>query len=72
MDENPGKHGRTKNINIMFHALRDAEKNDEVFLVHCISEDQQTDVLTKALSTKKFKFQRLMQGVSIENLKEEC
>ncbi|XP_027772675.1 uncharacterized protein LOC114077195 [Solanum pennellii] len=57
MAENPGKHGRTKNINIRFHALRDAEKNGEVKLVHYIS-DQQTDVLTKALSTKKFKFQR--------------
>jgi len=72
MAENPGQHGRTKHINIRFHALRDAEKNDEVKLVHCISEDQQADILTKALSSKKFEFQRLLQGVSMKNLKEEC
>lgn len=72
MAENLGQHGRTKHINIRFHALRDAEKNGEVKLVHCISEDQQADILTKALSTKKFEFQRLMQGVSNKNLKEEC
>ena len=39
MAENPVQHGRTKHINIKFDALRDAEKNSEVKLVHCSSEE---------------------------------
>ena len=72
MAENPVQHGRTKHINIRFHALRDAEKNGEVELVHCRSEEQQADILTKALPTRNFKFQTSLQGVSLKNLKEEC
>lgn len=72
MAENPMQLGRTKHINIRFHALRDAEKNGEVKLVHCSSEEQQADILTKALPTNKFEFQRTLQGVSMKNLKEEC
>ena len=72
MAENPVQHGRTKHINIRFHALRDAEKNGEVKLVHCRSEEQQADILTKALSTNRFEFQRMLQGISMKNLKEEC
>lgn len=71
MAENPVQHGRTKHINIRFHALRDAE-NGDVKLVHCSSEEQQADILTKALPTNKFEFQRMLQGVSMKNLKEEC
>ncbi len=56
MAENPVQHRRTKYINIRFHALQDAEKNGEVELVHCRSEEQQADILTKALPTNKFEF----------------
>ena len=36
----PIHHGRTKHINVRFHALRDAEKSGEINLVHCITEEQ--------------------------------
>lgn len=70
--ENPVQYGRTKHINIRFRALRDAEKNGEVKLVHYRSEEQQADILTKVLPTNKFELQRTLQGVSLKNLKEEC
>lgn len=70
MMENSVQQGRTKHTNIRFHALRDAEKNGEVKLLHCSSEEQQANILTKALSKNKFDFQRMLQGVSRKNLNE--
>ena len=72
MAKNPIHHGRTKHINVRFHALRDAEKYGEINLVHCRTEEQQADILTKALPRGKFEFIRSLLGVSKKNLKEEC
>ncbi|KAL6324375.1 hypothetical protein AAG906_012979 [Vitis piasezkii] len=52
--QKPMQHGSTKHINVKFHAIREAEKNGEVNLVHCCSENQIADILTKALSKAKF------------------
>ncbi|KAF2291663.1 hypothetical protein GH714_027969 [Hevea brasiliensis] len=41
MIENLVQHGRTKHINVKFHALREVEKNGEIKLVHCSSNEQQ-------------------------------
>ncbi|KAH7576545.1 hypothetical protein JRO89_XS01G0104700 [Xanthoceras sorbifolium] len=49
MAKNPVQHGKTKHINVKFHAIREAERNKEVKLVHCRTEEQVTDILTKAL-----------------------
>ncbi|KAF2324247.1 hypothetical protein GH714_011113 [Hevea brasiliensis] len=35
---NPVQHGRTKHILVKFHAIREAERNHEMKLVHCKSE----------------------------------
>ena len=70
--KNPVQHGRTKHINVKFHAIREAEKNGEVNLVHCCSENQIADILTKALSKAKFEELRSRLGVSKKILKEEC
>ncbi|TXG57334.1 hypothetical protein EZV62_018647 [Acer yangbiense] len=50
MAKNPIQHGRTKHINVKFHAIREVEKNGEIQLVHYKSEEQQVDILTKALA----------------------
>ena len=64
------KHGRTKHINVKFHAIRQAEKEGEVQLVHCKSEDQLADIMTKALPAGKFEILRSKLGVFWKNLKE--
>ena len=66
------QHGRTKHINVKFHAIREAKKNGEVNLVHCCSENQIADILTKTLSKAKFEKLRSRLGVSKKILKEEC
>ncbi|KAF2303818.1 hypothetical protein GH714_023602 [Hevea brasiliensis] len=71
MAKNPVYHGRTKHINVKFHAIRHAEKEGDVQLVHCRSEEQIADIMTKTLSRGKFIFLRAALGVLEKNLKEE-
>lgn len=68
----PIQHGRTKHINAKFHAVRDAEKNGDVQLMHCSSEEQITDILTKALPCAKFNVLRSKLGMFKKSFKEEC
>ena len=69
--KDPVQHERTKHINVKFHAIREVEKNGEVNLVHCCSENQIANILTKALSKAKFEELRSRLGVSKKILKEE-
>ena len=55
-----------------FHALREAEKNGEISLKYCSSDEQLADIFTKALPRAKFEALRAKLGVSKKNLKEEC
>jgi len=71
MAKNPVQHGRTKHINVKFHAIREAERMKEVKLMHCSSENQLADILTKPLPKTRFEMMRSKLGVSKENLKEE-
>lgn len=70
--KNPVQHGRTKHINVRFHAIREAAKNGDVELMHCRSEDQLGDGLTKALPCEKFNVLRSKLGVLKKSSKEEC
>eukprot|EP00257_Ricinus_communis_P027923 XP_025015337.1 uncharacterized protein LOC112536724 [Ricinus communis] len=70
--ENPVQHGRTKHINVKFHSIREAEKNLEIKLQHCSSEEQLTDLFTKPLSRPRIDFLKNQLGASKTNLKEEC
>nr|KYP36446.1 Copia protein [Cajanus cajan] len=70
--KNPIQHGRTKHINVKFHAIREAEKSKEIRLEHCCSEEQIADIMTKALSKGQFEILRSRLGVLKKNLKEEC
>ncbi|KAL0373816.1 UNVERIFIED_CONTAM: Copia protein [Sesamum radiatum] len=53
MAKNPVHHGETKHINVKFHAIRVVERNGEVELIHCNSDVQVADILTKSLSKRK-------------------
>ncbi|GKD84395.1 retrovirus-related pol polyprotein from transposon TNT 1-94 [Tanacetum coccineum] len=61
--ENPVQHGRTKHINVKYHAIREAEKNRKVKLKYYTSETQLANMLTKSITGKKAK---LLQGSPYE------
>ncbi|EOY02930.1 Uncharacterized protein TCM_017332 [Theobroma cacao] len=62
-------HGRTKHIQVKFHALRDAMKNNEVDLKYCSTEDQLADIFTKGLSRERFEF--LRSGLGVYQIKDQ-
>ena len=49
ISNNPVFRGKTKHFNIKLFFLREVQKNEEVVLVHCKSEDQIANMFTKAL-----------------------
>ena len=64
-------HGQTKHIKIKFHFIREVQQANEAILIHCSSEDQLADLLTKALHKDKFEFLRKKIGVCFQSAKEE-
>ncbi len=71
MAKNPIFHGRTKHIMIKYHFIKEAQK-EEVKLVHCCSEVQQANILTKPLSKARFETLRKTLDVSSKSAKEGC
>ncbi|KAG8501378.1 hypothetical protein CXB51_003478 [Gossypium anomalum] len=61
--KNPVFHGKTKHFKIKFHFVREAEQYKEVSLVHCCSQDQLADILTKPLGTARFETLRKLIGL---------
>ena len=47
-------HTRTKHIDIRHHFLSDHVEKGNIILVHCRTEDQLTDIFTKALNRVLF------------------
>ena len=61
LSKNPVMHGRSKHIDVRFHFLRELANDGVIELLHCGSEDQIADVMTKPLKLDSFqKFRRLM------------
>lgn len=60
---NPVFHGKTKHFKIKLYFLREVQKNGEVSLVHCNSEFQNADILTKSLSKARFEYLRERLGL---------
>ncbi|KAG8502733.1 hypothetical protein CXB51_000654 [Gossypium anomalum] len=65
-------HGRTKHFKIKFHFVREMKQAQEVKLIHCSSEEQLADILTKPLSVLRFEDLRAKMGVCNMQAKEEC
>ncbi|GJR05474.1 hypothetical protein Tco_0528458 [Tanacetum coccineum] len=70
--ENPMQHGRTKHINVKYHAIREAKKNEEVKLKYYTSKTQLADMVTKLIIGKKLIYFKDQIMKSNNNLKEEC
>ncbi|KAE8665032.1 hypothetical protein F3Y22_tig00112699pilonHSYRG00066 [Hibiscus syriacus] len=63
ISNNPVFHGKTKHFNIKLYFLREVQKNGEVFLLYCSTNDQLTDIFTKALPRSMFESLRKALGV---------
>eukprot|EP00253_Pinus_taeda_P035604 PITA_35604 len=74
LSENPVFYDSSKHIDIWYHHLQDYVVNMIMLLLYVSTEEQDADILTKALSKCKFKFHRDRIGV-IDNLflvEREC
>ena len=63
VSKNPVMHGRSKHIDVRFHFLRDLTKEEVVKSVHCGTNDQVADILTKPLKLEVFLKLREKLGV---------
>jgi hypothetical protein len=63
ISHNPVFHGKTKHFNIKLYFVRDVQKNGDVELIYCRTEDQLADLFTKALPANRFEFLTRMIGV---------
>jgi hypothetical protein len=54
LSKNPVMHGRSKHIDIKFHFLRDLTREGTVELVHCSTQEQLSNVMTKPLKLEVF------------------
>jgi hypothetical protein len=67
--KNPISHGKSKHIETRFHFLRDQVSKGKLKLEFCSSEDQQADIMTKAVKRDQFlKLRREMGVVSFDSL----
>ena len=54
ISKNPIFHGKRKHFSIKLFFLRDVQKDDAVCLKYCKTEDQLSDIFTKALRRSRF------------------
>lgn len=69
---NPVFHGKTKHFKIKFYLLREVQREREVHLIYCKTENQIADILIKALSKIIFEFLRQKLSLCSSRVKEEC
>lgn len=63
LSRNPVLHGRSKHIDVRFHFLRDLSKDEVIELVHCSSQEQISDIMTKPLKLESFSSLRSRLGM---------
>jgi hypothetical protein len=63
LSKNPVMHGRSKHIDVRFHFLRDLTRDGVVTLLHCHTQEQLADIMTKPLTRVVFERLRMMMGV---------
>jgi hypothetical protein len=58
ISHNSAFHGKTKHFNIKLYFLWEVQKNSDVKLIYCKSEDQPADLFTKPLPISRFESPR--------------
>ena len=66
LSKNLVMHGRSKHIDVRFHFLRELTKIGTVKIIHCSTQEQVADVMTKPLKLEAFKKLRDLLGVCLE------
>ena len=66
LSKNPVMHGRSKHIDVCFHFFRKLTKAGTVELVHCGTQEQLADRMTKPLKLDVFLNLRRLLGVCFE------
>ena len=64
LSANPVFHDRSKHIDIRYHHIRDCVQRRIMLLSYIPTEDQDVDILTKALTRSKFEYHRGKIGVA--------
>lgn len=54
LSKNPIMHGHNKHIDLRFYFLRDLTRDKMIELVHCRTQDQVADLLTKPINMQMF------------------
>ena len=62
LSRNPVMHGRSKHIDVRFHFLRNLTRDGVVTLLHCRSQDQLADIMTKPLTRVVFETVGCLSG----------
>jgi hypothetical protein len=70
--KNPVFHGKTKHFKLKLYFLREVQREGEIQLIYCKTENQNVDILTKRLPQAKYEFFRQRLGVCSFRAKEEC
>ena len=61
--KNPRFHGRTKHINTKYYLIRHHVEAKTIHLIHCSTNEQITDIFTKALGREKLEKFKNMLGL---------
>ncbi|KAM3393919.1 hypothetical protein P3S68_002920 [Capsicum galapagoense] len=65
ISHNPIFHEKSKHLNFKFFFLREVQKDGDVILVYCKTEEQWVDIFTKPLPVNKFELLRQKIGVYV-------
>jgi hypothetical protein len=68
LSKNPVMHGRSKHIDIKFHFLRDLTREETVELVHCSTQEQLSNIMTKPLKLEVFLKLRDRLGMCLKSV----
>ncbi|KAJ8635046.1 hypothetical protein MRB53_009313 [Persea americana] len=69
---NPVFHGKTKHFKLKLYFLREVQREGEIQLIYCKTENQNADILTKPLPKARYEFLRERIGVCSSIAKEDC
>lgn len=65
-------HGKRKHVETRFHFMRDQVNKNELIVEYCPTQDQLTDLFTKALKRDQFlKLRREIRVVNFDSLNKE-